>query len=84
MADELDSFLVQHGIVQTIVDSAGLKGACATAERIKGQTGASDRDLDGHIELFKIDKYAAEAISRTYCTRDAIRLMSKRLATAME
>ena len=81
---DIDAFLTRHGLVQNIVDSEGFKGKCATSNEMLERAGISKEELSNHLELFSIDEYVAHPLEGVSCSRDAIQLLSKRLATAME
>lgn len=81
---DIDAFLTRHGVVQSIVDSEGFKGRCATSSEMLERAGIPEGELKSHLELLSIDEYVAHPLEGVSCSRDAIRLLSKRLATALE
>lgn len=82
--DTLDDFILKHEMIQDEIDSKGFKGLCATSEGIKERVNISDDGLKLHYKLFDVDEYRAQPAENVSCSRDAIRLLAKRLATAME
>ena len=81
---EIDAFITRHGMVQMIADEHGFKGECTTSDEILERAGISEGELKLHQDLFVIDDYTVEAISRTHCTRDSLRVLSERLESALK
>lgn len=84
--DEIDEFIRTHEMIKAEIDAKGFKGYCATSEAIKERIDISDTELKHHYELFAIDEYIVhpDPEEKVSCSRDAIRSIAKKLATAME
>ena len=81
---ELGDFLVRHERLQSVIDSAAFKGRCSTLDELMEQVGAGTEEMKLQYTLFEIDNYVAHPLEGVSCSRDAIRVLSKRLATALE
>ncbi len=80
----IDDFLFRHETIQSVIDSAGFKGMCATSEAIKERVTIDDSELKFHKDLFDIDGYSAEASPNVLCGRESIRILERTLTSALE
>jgi len=84
MAGEIDDFILRHEMVQSVIDSVGFKGMCATSEAIKERVNIGDEEIHLHQTLFGIDGYSVEASPNVLCGRESIRVLERRLTQALE
>lgn len=87
MAEEdavVNSFIAQHGVIHSAIDMHGIKGECVTSDELIARSGVSSEEFAFHLRLMEIDNYVATALKDTYCTRDAIRILSKKIVSGLE
>ena len=82
--DEIDDFILRHEMIQSVIDSTGFKGMCATSEAIKERVSIGDEEIRLHKTLFDIDGYSVEASPNVLCGRESIRVLERKLTRALE
>ncbi|GAH25223.1 unnamed protein product [marine sediment metagenome] len=81
---ELEDFLMRHERLQSVIDSTAFKGRCSTLDELKEQVGAGPEEMKLQYTLFEVDNYVAHPLEGVSCSRDAIRIISERLETALK
>lgn len=80
----INAFLEQHSVVQSAIDMHGIKGECAASVELIARSGVSQEEFSLHRRFMEMDNYVVAALPDTYCTRDAIRILSKKIVTGLE
>lgn len=77
--EEIDRFLGHHKTILALLDVAGSKGECMTADALKEQTGATHEEITLHNALSEIDLGTIQPADGLTCSRRAIAVLERKL-----
>ncbi len=82
--EEIDRFIGTHKTILALLDIAGSKGECMTAEALREQTGVSVEEIKRHNTLAEIDLGIVQPAEGLTCSRRAIAVLKRKLEAAIE
>lgn len=80
---EIDRFIAHHKTILALLNIAGDKGMCMTADSLKEQTGVTTEEIKMHNTLAEIDLGTVQPVEGLTCSRRAIAVLERKLEAAL-